>query len=223
MAGAVGRPRKNSDRRRGNNAREEILDAAAELFTTKGFSTTSTHEIADAVGMRQASLYYHFPSKSDIFLTLLKSTVEPSMVVAAELGASDITPEMRLWAQVAAETRHLLSTRWNVGKLYQLPMASSEEFTEFHRQRGDLSQIFRDLAAEIVGPDDPRTFLPRHIAQSVVDMRPNDGTIPFPLAIDSLPEPTVILADAALAVLNAELPERREETALELITKVQTS
>lgn len=47
MAGAVGRPRKNSPRRRGNTAREEILDASAELFTTQGFATTSTHQIAD--------------------------------------------------------------------------------------------------------------------------------------------------------------------------------
>ena len=67
MAGAVGRPRKNNSRRRGNTAREEILDASAELFTTQGFATTSTHQIADAVGIRQASLYYHFPSKTEIF------------------------------------------------------------------------------------------------------------------------------------------------------------
>ena len=96
MAGAVGRPRKNSPRRRGNTAREEILDASAELFTTRGFATTSTHQIADAVGIRQASLYYHFPSKTEIFLTLLKSTVEPSMALAAELGASDASPAQRL-------------------------------------------------------------------------------------------------------------------------------
>ena len=35
MAGAVGRPRKNSPRRRGSTARE-ILDASSELFTTQG-------------------------------------------------------------------------------------------------------------------------------------------------------------------------------------------
>ena len=64
MAGTVGRPRKNSPRRRGATAREEILDASSELFTTQGFATTSTHQIADAVGIRQASLYYHFPSKT---------------------------------------------------------------------------------------------------------------------------------------------------------------
>ena len=52
MAGAVGRPRKNSPRRRGSTAREEILDASSELFTTQGFANTSTHQIAEAVGIR---------------------------------------------------------------------------------------------------------------------------------------------------------------------------
>ena len=162
MAGAVGRPRKNSPRRRGNTAREEILDASAELFTTRGFATTSTHQIADAVGIRQASLYYHFPSKTEIFLTLLKSTVEPSMALAAELGASDASPAQRLWALVAAETHLLLSTRWNVGRLYQLPIVASEEFAEFHAQRHELKNTYRTLAAEIVGADDPHGHARQH-------------------------------------------------------------
>ena len=73
MAGVVGRPRKNSPRRRGSTAREEILDASSELFTTQGFANTSTHQIAEAVGIRQASLYYHFPSKSSLARSLPRS------------------------------------------------------------------------------------------------------------------------------------------------------
>lgn len=221
MAGAVGRPRKNSPRRRGSTAREEILDASAELFTTQGFATTSTHQIADAVGIRQASLYYHFPSKTEIFLTLLTSTIEPSMQLAEQLGNSAATPAMRLWALVAAETRLLLSTRWNVGKLYQLPVAASEEFTTYHQQRTDLREIFRALSAEIVGAEDPRCDLPFHIALSVTEMRVNDGRIPAPLSDEELPATTIMLADAALTVLGAELPEDRAAIALRLLQEVQ--
>lgn len=220
MAGAVGRPRKNSPRRRGSTAREEILDASAELFTRQGFATTSTHQIADAVGIRQASLYYHFPSKTEIFLTLLKSTIEPSTTLAENLEALDASAPLRLWALVAAETRLLLSTRWNVGRLYQLPVAASEEFAEYHAQRGELREIFRSLAAEIVGPDDPRLDLPFHIAMSVIEMRDNTGTAPSPLSDEELPTTTVMLADAALDVLHAPLPEDRETRTLELIKKI---
>ena len=83
MANTVGRPRKQSPRRKGATAREEILDAASELFTRNGFATTSTHDIANAVGIRQASLYYHFPSKRDIFITLLMGTIQPALDLAS--------------------------------------------------------------------------------------------------------------------------------------------
>lgn len=220
MAGAVGRPRKNSPRRRGSTAREEILDAASELFTTRGFATTSTHQIADAVGIRQASLYYHFPSKTEIFLTLLKSTIQPSAELAEHLGATDESAALRLWALVAAEARLLLSTRWNVGRLYQLPIASSEEFSEYHQQREALRGTFRDLAREIVGDGDPRVELPFHIAMSVIEMRDNDGSVPAPGAAEELPQTAVMLADAALDVLHTELPTHRVERTLDLLTEV---
>lgn len=226
MAGAVGRPRKNSPRRRGETAREEILDASAELFTTRGFATTSTHQIADAVGIRQASLYYHFPSKTKIFLTLLTSTVAPSTALAAQLGeaafkdADLVSAPLRLWALTAAECRLLLSTRWNVGRLYQLPIAASEEFAEYHRQRQQLRDIFREISEEIVGIGDPRADLPFHIALSVIEMRSNDGVIPEPLSSEQLPDKAIMLADAALTVLGADLPDNRVERTLELLNQL---
>ena len=216
MAGAVGRPRKNNSRRRGNTAREEILDASAELFTTQGFATTSTHQIADAVGIRQASLYYHFPSKTEIFL------VTPSTALAAKFEEIDVPAPLRLWALTAAECRLLLSTRWNVGRLYQLPVASSPEFSEYHQQRTQLQAVFRSIAAKIVGPDDPRAGLPFHIALSVIEMRPNDGVAPEPLSATRLPSLAIMLADAALAVLGAPLPENRLERTLELLADMDS-
>lgn len=220
MAGAIGRPRKQSPRRRGDTARDEILDASAELFTTRGFATTSTHQIAEAVGIRQASLYYHFPSKTEIFLTLLNSTVAPSTELAERLMSSDADAALQLWALVASESRLLLSTRWNVGRLYQLPIANSDDFAEFHRQRRELKDTYRRLAAALTDADDPRLDLPFLIAQSVVEMRPNDGTVPMPLQTGVLPETSIMLADAALAVLGAPLPEQRVERCLELIGTV---
>lgn len=222
MANPVGRPRKQSPRRKGATAREEILDAASELFTRKGFATTSTHEIADAVGIRQASLYYHFPSKRDIFLTLLMGTIQPSLDLASDLAETDESPGMKLWALVAAETRILLSSNWNIGRLYQLPVLISEEFAQYHEARAELEQIYRGLAAEIVGDDDPRIELPFHMTLAAIEMRDNTGVAPFPLVDDALPAPSVTIADAVLDVLHTEIPERRGERTLELVAQVSS-
>ena len=42
---------------------DEIIDAAARVFAQRGYHGTTTQAIADVLGMRQASLYYYFPSK----------------------------------------------------------------------------------------------------------------------------------------------------------------
>ncbi|HEX6414892.1 MAG TPA: TetR/AcrR family transcriptional regulator [Burkholderiales bacterium] len=41
----------------------EITDAAAKVFARRGYHGASTQDIADVLGMRQASLYYYFESK----------------------------------------------------------------------------------------------------------------------------------------------------------------
>jgi AcrR family transcriptional regulator len=41
----------------------EIIEASARVFAERGFHGASTQDIADVLGIRQASLYYYFPSK----------------------------------------------------------------------------------------------------------------------------------------------------------------
>ena len=42
------------------NTKQEILEASLDLFSVQGFEATSISQIADAVGIRKASLYSHF-------------------------------------------------------------------------------------------------------------------------------------------------------------------
>lgn len=46
--------------------REKILDVAERLIRVAGYNGFSTRDIADAVGIKAASVHYHFPAKSDI-------------------------------------------------------------------------------------------------------------------------------------------------------------
>lgn len=57
------------------NTKGQILDAALELFSKKGFEATSIAEIADAVGLKKASLYSHFTSKQDILDSLTQIAI----------------------------------------------------------------------------------------------------------------------------------------------------
>jgi TetR/AcrR family transcriptional regulator, cholesterol catabolism regulator len=52
--------------------RDEILDAAAQVFRQKGFHGASMADIADSVNLQKASLYHHVSSKQEILLELLE-------------------------------------------------------------------------------------------------------------------------------------------------------
>lgn len=54
-----GRRAIGSPKRRGT----EIINTAADIFAERGYHGASTQDIADRVGIRQASLYYYIPSK----------------------------------------------------------------------------------------------------------------------------------------------------------------
>ncbi|WP_122587817.1 TetR/AcrR family transcriptional regulator [Pseudomonas viridiflava] len=48
------------------NAREAILAAAKGAAQVHGYSGINFRSIADTVGIKNASIYYHFPSKADL-------------------------------------------------------------------------------------------------------------------------------------------------------------
>jgi AcrR family transcriptional regulator len=57
---------------RSKKTRKNILDAARELFSEDGFEETTTHSIADRVGISVGGLYAHFKNKEEIFLNVLE-------------------------------------------------------------------------------------------------------------------------------------------------------
>lgn len=56
--------------------KQEILEASLDLFSVQGFEATSISQIANAVGIRKASLYSHFESKQAILDALVKDVLE---------------------------------------------------------------------------------------------------------------------------------------------------
>ncbi|MFT4125422.1 MAG: TetR/AcrR family transcriptional regulator [Gordonia sp. (in: high G+C Gram-positive bacteria)] len=170
-----GRPRLVEPRRAAATAREEILDAAAELFTTRGYAGTSTRRIADAVGIRQASLYHHFATKDDILTALLRTTVEPQLERARVLLDSGGPALDRLLSLARFDMTELATARWNLGVLYLLPELRSGRFDEFNDARQDLAAAYETLASEALGdPNDERAILPFRLVESVIVMRDDE-------------------------------------------------
>lgn len=79
------------------NTKQEILEAALELFSVQGFEAASISQIADAVGIRKASLYSHFDGKQAILDELMKVILEQysehSIFAKANLDDPDFTKD----------------------------------------------------------------------------------------------------------------------------------
>jgi AcrR family transcriptional regulator len=74
--------------------RGAIRQAAAERFFRQGYEATTVREIADALDIRAASIYYHYPDKQQILFELIDSTMTlltdgVRRAVAAEPRPSD--------------------------------------------------------------------------------------------------------------------------------------
>ena len=55
-------------------SRQRLLNAAAELFNSKGYAATTVREIVKAAGVTKPVLYYYFKNKEGIFLELMRET-----------------------------------------------------------------------------------------------------------------------------------------------------
>src|SRR5262244_2242326 len=65
----------------------EIIEAAARVFAQRGFHGASTQDIADVLGIRQASLYYYFSSKEDALELVCLKGVEGFFEAAKAIAA----------------------------------------------------------------------------------------------------------------------------------------
>jgi TetR/AcrR family transcriptional repressor of nem operon len=55
---------------------EQILDLAETLIQTRGYSAFSYQDIADNLGIRKASIHYHFPSKTDLGIAVINRYID---------------------------------------------------------------------------------------------------------------------------------------------------
>ncbi|MCS6561254.1 MULTISPECIES: TetR/AcrR family transcriptional regulator [Curtobacterium] len=144
-----GRPRATGERRAGRTTRAEILDAAAELFATQGYLETTTRQIADRVGIKQASLYYHFAEKHDIVLELLARSTSPAVAFADWLDRQEIDPVTRLAALSSFDTSVVLSTPDDIVAVFRMP-GVARALRDDDAGAASLRDRYQRLAAEVL-------------------------------------------------------------------------
>ncbi|MEI7054228.1 helix-turn-helix domain-containing protein [Nocardioides sp. CCNWLW239] len=130
------------------NPREHILASAAELFVNQSYAGTTTREIGELAGMRQASIYYHFDSKEQILVVLLRRSVQLRVERAAKIATEvdGLSPAAGLYLLAASDVSALAAMPQNVGILYRLPdVVASPVFEQFRDLRDELVLTYGQL------------------------------------------------------------------------------
>lgn len=104
-----------------NPARERVLHTAERLFSERGYAAVTLRDIADTLGIRQASLYYHAPGgKEELFVQVTERGLErhrQGLETAISQAGNDLREQLR------AAARWLLSQpSINYGRMLQSDM-----------------------------------------------------------------------------------------------------
>jgi AcrR family transcriptional regulator len=130
-----------------------LLDAAREIFTSRGFSDASIAEVVERAGSSVGSLYHHFGGKSELFLALWQehqlAHEQAASKAVAEARKAGITDPGELFA---AGARAFLQGSWQRRDLALLFLSGDGPpgFEVMQRQRGH----------EWVGQNDALLHLP---------------------------------------------------------------
>jgi len=76
--------------------REDILEAAAQVFRQKGFHGASMNDIAEAVSLQKASLYHHVSSKQEILLEILDRALQLLLERISSITNQNIPADKKL-------------------------------------------------------------------------------------------------------------------------------
>lgn len=78
------------------NRRQQILDAAQEVFAVKNFQATTIKDIARTAGISPGLIYWYFKDKNELFTSLLSERISSGLGEVATRAVADVPPEQFL-------------------------------------------------------------------------------------------------------------------------------
>src|SRR5574338_1105455 len=141
--------------------RDDILEAAAQVFRQKGFHGASMADIAEAVNLQKASLYHHVSSKQEILFDLLDRALELLLERISPIARLDLPADERLcrmireYLQILAENTDLSAVL-----LFEHRSLEGRQHARHIPNRDKFEALWRDVLAEGVAArrfqcDDP--------------------------------------------------------------------
>jgi len=89
--------------------REIIIDTADQLIRDKGYNAFSFKDISNCIGIKTASIHYHFPTKSDLGVATIKEHIERFEALKTELANKSSLVKLQgflsIYSQIKSENK----------------------------------------------------------------------------------------------------------------------
>lgn len=123
----------STTRRRRKDARPgEIIAAALEVFTARGFAATRLDEIAARAGVSKGTLYLYFPNKEELFKAMVRQTVLPNVGAFEALVDAHRGSAADLLAELLARAAQVFGAS-KVGRIPKIVVAEAGTFPDLAR------------------------------------------------------------------------------------------
>jgi len=123
------------------NRDAEVLRAAIEVFSEKGYSAASVQEVGDRVGLLKGSLYHYISSKESVLYRIFHEAHEEARAIMDAVAALELPPRQHLYEYLRRLTLWYLANRQR-SQLY---------FTEWRYLTGDYADVVRKERREFEG------------------------------------------------------------------------
>lgn len=129
--------------------RQDILEAAAQVFRQKGFHGASMKDIADAVNLQKASIYHHVSSKQEILFELLDQSLKLLLERIMPIAAQDVSADQKLRFMIA-EYLGILAENLDLASvlLFEHRALERRQHARHVPNRDKFEAIWRDVLAE---------------------------------------------------------------------------
>jgi AcrR family transcriptional regulator len=156
--------------------KEKIIDAATDIFAQRGFDAVSMYEIAEAVGIKKPSLYYHFASKDKILEKILEYPIERTKHMGPQqVGTEELIISMSLEEFMAMGADLIVS--WSEEPRMQktlriifVEMYHNAQIKDFYSKFIDLTFSFWEMIFtlmvkhKIIKPFDPKVLAKEYLS-----------------------------------------------------------
>ncbi|MCV7145198.1 TetR/AcrR family transcriptional regulator [Mycobacterium riyadhense] len=144
-----------------------ILGAAAELIAVRGYASTSTRDIAAAVGVEQPAIYKHFSAKRDILAALVRLAVEWPLELYANIIAMSVPAVVKLHRWLQESLNHLQASPYVLVSILITPDLQQDAFVTERELVAEIERALVGLIETGQAESDVRAMSPLSAARLV--------------------------------------------------------